>query len=168
MEKFFIATEKSNFYKDYFAYNDNRKQLRKLMCGFAKSNNLPNLASADENTYSIIVKKGESNPFENQLKKGGVWTKKGELHDFKKNSPIGKAWCIFLKTNGFKPVGRPYIFFYFTNISGRCGMETFYNDKTLYLKINTEQEPNTPNGMNEIKGSEYYKAIEDWEDKHNA
>ena len=159
-EKFFIVTKKSKLYDDYFQYRRNQKQLRKIMRDFTKKYHLPNLAAADGDTYSIIADK--NTPFKSQLKKHPTWTKRGKLYDFKKSSFIGKAWRETLNTAGFKFIHRPLILLYFSNIQGKCSWETFKDNEKLYLKIETEFEQNTPNGMNEIKGSEYYKAIEEY------
>ena len=160
-EKFFIVTEKSKLYDDYFEYRKNQKQLHKIMHDFTKKYNLPNLAAADGDTYSIIADK--DSPFKSQLKKYPTWTKSGELYDFKKSSFIGKAWHKTLNTAGFKFIREPLILLYFNNMQGKWGWETFEDGEKLYLKIETEFEQSSPNGMNEIKGSEYYKAVEEYD-----
>jgi hypothetical protein len=167
-EKFYIVTEKSPLFKEYFDWLKNEKVAREFACDFAKRYGLPALISYDNTTFSIIVDRKKSNPFMVQLKKAPCWTEKGELYDFKKNSPIGKAWIGELKAANLKILRRPLVLMYFSNPCGRWGWELFDYENRLYLKIETECEPNTPEGMMEIKGSEYYKAVEEQDAKKEA
>lgn len=161
IEKFFIVTEASPLFKEYFDWLNNAKTAREFACDFAKRHGLPTLISYDNTTFSIIVDKDKPNLFKGQLKKLCVWTEKGESFDFKKNSPIGKAWIEELKAAKLKIQRRPLVLMYFSSPSGRWGWQMFEHDGRLYLKTTSESEPNTPKGMTEVKGSEFYRASEE-------
>lgn len=162
-ERFFIVTEKSPLYKDYFLWIENEKITRKFACDFAKRHGLPVLFSYDNTTFSIIVGEIKSNQFENQLKKLCTWTEAGKLYEFKKNSVIGKAWVNELKSANLKVVGRPLVLMYFSDCFGRWGWNMFECGGNLYLKTTSENEPDVPDGMTGIRGSEFYKAKEDYD-----
>lgn len=164
-EQFFIVTEESPLYKDYFDWKANNKEATKIACDFAKRHNLPALIAYTNSQFSIIANKEELNLFKNQLKKYGTWTEHGVLYDFKKNSPIGKAWKAELNDKNFKILNRPLAMLYFSDSCGRWGWQFLEYDNKLYLKISTEREQNTPKGMKEIKGSEFYSALENYESK---
>ncbi|MGX8711657.1 MAG: hypothetical protein ACQGTM_15600 [bacterium] len=161
IEKFFIVTEASPLFKEYFDWLENEKATREFACNFAKRHDLPTLISYDNTTFSIILDKNRPNPFKSQLKKLCTWTEKGELYDFKMNSPIGKAWIEELKAAKLKVLRRPLAMIYFSTPCGRWGWELFEYGDRLYLKTTSECEPNVPHGMTEIKGSEYYKVVEE-------
>ena len=167
-EKFFIVTEKSPLFKEYFDWKTNEKAARKFACSFAKRYGLPTRISYDSTTFSIIVDRNKPNPFKNQLKKVPCWTEEGELYEFKKNSAIGKAWVDELKAANLKIESRPLVLMYFSNPVGRWGWNLFEYCGKLYLKTTSESEPNVPEGMTEIKGSEFYKAEEDYDAEKGA
>lgn len=159
-EKFFIVTEASPLHKDYFHWLENKKVVQKFACDFAKEHGLPTLISYNNDSFAVVLERKKHYPFMIQLKKNPTWTEKGELYEFKKSSVIGKAWIEELKASDLKVESRPLVLMYFSNCMGRWGWELFQYGEKLYLKTSSESEPNTPDGMTEIKGSEYYAAIE--------
>lgn len=162
-ERFFIVTEESPLYKDYFDWKVNNKEAAKIACDFAKRHNLPALIAYTNSRFFIIANKEEFNLFKNQLTKDGTWTERGVLYTFKKNSFIGKAWIQELKSKNFTVLPRPFVATYFSISYGKWGWEFLEHDNKLYLKIDTEYKQNTPKGMKEIKGSEFYTALENHE-----
>lgn len=70
-----------------------------------------------------------------------------------------------LKAANLKILHRPLAMIYFSNPCGRWGWELFEHGEHLYLKTTSEYEPNIPDGMTEIKGSEFYKAKEEYDVK---
>lgn len=162
-EKFFVVTPKSPLHHDYLSWKENSDQVTKFACAFAKRHELPVLISYDNTTFSVILERGKHYSFMAQLKKIPCWTEKGELYDFRKNSIIGKAWIEELKTANLKIEKRPLVLMCFSNPMGRWGWNLFECDKKLYLKTTSENDPNVPDGMIEIKGSDFYKAKEAYE-----
>ena len=162
MEKFFIVTEKSQLHKDYFEYEQNRKEINERVIKFF------NLAGIEANEYycssnslSIVPTAKDEEKF-----KGQFYAKSNSnLKTFKATSGIGKAWANYIA--GYKVLSRPLPQFYF-DILSKAQYRLFDIDNILYCSYASKYDFKTPQGFEEIKGSEFFKAIEDWEDKHNA
>lgn len=64
-----------------------------------------------------------------------------------------------------KVVYRPYLPLYFDVLEGKCSVRLFKKNDIIYCSFSTDKDFKTPSGLKEIKGSEFYKAIEDNEQR---
>lgn len=158
MEKFFIVTEKSQLHKDYFEYEQNSKEINKRVIQFFKLSGI----EADKyyctsNYLSIIPTAKDKEKF-----KGQFYVKNnGNLETFKERSSIGKAWVNYMA--GYKILQRPLPQFYINSYGG--GQYRLFDiNNVLYCSYVSKRDFKTPQGFEEIKGSEFFKAIEDWEE----
>jgi hypothetical protein len=163
MEKFFIVTEQSELHKNYFDYKENRNVLCDLYNEFATKYGI------EANQYypmsvglAIIPTKGDIEKFDKILKK----EMGSGLREFKKNSEITKDWMQIIKTRNIKILHRPFVEFYFKHNYGKSSSRLFDIDGVVYCSFeNSYSELDTPEGFTEIKASEFYKVIKDYEKK---
>ena len=84
---------------------------------------------------------------------------------FKVRSPMNKEWVSLCKENGLtKNAHKPYIPFYFSFGYGKCSWRLFDLNDVIYCTFLTEGDFTAPDDIVEIKGSEFYTAME----KNNA
>ena len=84
---------------------------------------------------------------------------------FKVRSPMNKEWVSLCKENGLtKNAHKPYIPFYFSFGYGKCSWRLFDLNDVIYCTFSTEGDFTAPDDIVEIKGSEFYTAME----KNNA
>lgn len=159
MEKYFIVTEKSDLYKEYFNYKDNAKLVRDHYKEFKKENDIEAKEYYATNGYLYIV------PTQNDLERFDSFLKvplKNGLRAFKANSKINKTWIKSLEEKGLKVLDKPFLPFCFRTLYGSTRTRLFNIDKTIYCSIEAEIDINEcPEGFIEIKASEFYKIIEE-------
>jgi len=165
MEKYYIVTEESSLHHDYMSFLENGKKVNELVKAFMKKHQIETrfYAPSDEKLYiqpsEIDVQKFNSiltKPLENGLRA------------FKKNSTIGKDWINTLKENNIKVSHKPFVPMYFTGVYGHLRTRLFQIEGTVYCSIEGEfRHLDTPKGMEEIKASEFFKIIEDNEEKND-
>ena len=162
MEKFFIVTEESPLRKEYLEFKLNQSAVNTFVKNFMPAQGIQTpYYSVSANTLYIVPQKADKEKFETQLCK---YSDGQGLRAFKKNSVVGKAWVSELQTAGLKVLWKPFVPFFFASFSGHCRSSILAVDETVYLQFDSEYGVETPAGFVEIKGSEFYKAIE----KHNA
>lgn len=161
MEKFFIVKEGLKLNRDYWEYREGLKAVEEYVDKFMKSHDIEANAYYTSTEKLYIVPEG--NDLEKFDKKLGKQEENG-LRAFKANSSIGKEWKIYVKENEIKFVHKPFVGIYFSGF-GRSKSRLFHIDKILYCTYECDYDFNTPNGFNEIKASEYYKAVEDHNEK---
>lgn len=90
---------------------------------------------------------------------------------FKIKSPQNKRWLELMKEKGIKGLRKPFIKDYLHTgcIGGKMWSNLFEIESVLYGYFETEFEKkiSPPEGFIEIKASQYYKIIEDYEEKMN-
>ena len=178
MERCFIATEKSDFFKALKKYSQLAKGQKKFINNFFKEKNI------EANLYLIKGDGLVNRPFpqndignirlsivptENDIKKfGKILCKPNELElcAFRKSSNISTEFaqkCINeqIVINLFKPRIADYFSSLGFGIYGCTNERFFYNDK-LYLKVASEslKKDDIPDGFHEIKLSKYYLTKE--------
>lgn len=159
-EKFFIITDDSPHKKEYLEYLGNRDNVRKIVKDFFEKYNI-NSKKYFTDSYSLCVEgtKENNDKFSFQMCKRPC---KNGLYKFKVTSSIGKAWAN-LKVN---VINYPHVLFWFDNLY-KARYNLFKLDENVYFYLDTENNIEIPKGFLEIKGSEYYKIIEDWEEKES-
>lgn len=179
MERCFIVSKESDYFKDLEIYIENCEEQRQFIIKFFKEKGI-------EASQYIVGGDGFVNcPFNEYSKKsiklrivptdkdfvnfGKMLCKKDErgLCAFRKSSSIGKEFtqrCIDEKV--VINLYPPRVSDYFQSLGFmRCSYEQFKHNDKLYLKVSSERlkENDTPEGFKEIKLSEYYLIKEEYE-----
>ena len=80
---------------------------------------------------------------------------------FKLRNPLNKEWVSLCKENGLtENAHKPYVPFYFTIGCFKCGWRLFDLDNVIYCTFSSEGDFNVPEGLTEIKASEFYSIME--------
>jgi hypothetical protein len=163
MEKYFIVTEQSKLHKEYYEYKNSDKKLHKIVKEFMQKYEI------ETNGYAHRDQTFYIEPTEKDLEKfNKVLCKPLEngLRAFKATSKIAKNWVETVEQ--VKPVSKPYVGFCFKNCLGKIRSRLFDIDEVVYCSFSSEYEIDIPEGFTEIKASEFFKVIEDWESKSQS
>lgn len=156
MEKFFIVTDKARIHADYYDYEANLEKVNEAVKEFLSVNAIESTQYYAKNDAIYIL------PTEGDMARlGSVLCAPLEngLRKFKSSSKIGKDWTSRLKNAGLKVIERPRPIFYFRAAGGRFRSRLFDQGGLLYCSMNPViGEP--PEGLVEIKASEFYKVLE--------
>ena len=161
MEKFFIITDECNYKRDYINYKENTKRVNELMNEFFSESGIETSKYyvTDKQLY-IIPNENDVNKFDKLLNKP---IQQG-LRGFKKSSKINKSFLQKLKDNDIKVLDSPSLWMYINGFYGNMSTTTCLIDGIMYLKLSTTSNKEiNEKGFTEIKGSEYYAAIENME-----
>lgn len=157
MERYFIVTEQSRLHKSWFAYKENREQLRKFVKDFKVANGIEaDGYYADNHNFYIVPTEQDKATFGSAL----CSPVNDGLRKFKKSTKIGKAWLKALEDADFKIIGKPMVILYFKGLQGRHRSRIFDQDGVLYCSLDPA-EGDTPEGFVEMKASEFFKVVED-------
>ncbi|MDD3230819.1 MAG: hypothetical protein PHE09_16625 [Oscillospiraceae bacterium] len=162
MEKFYIVNESCNLYAEYTAYQDCMKKTEAFGKEFLKRHEIQDCPFAffpDELTAAL--KPEDKERFKPQLKicpealdgKQNFWA-------FKKNSKIGRAWTKEYKDSEIKWSEKPFVMGYFGGNVYRSRSAVFFLGDTLYCRFEADCEFTPPDGMQEIKASEFFAIAE--------
>lgn len=164
MEKYFIVTEKSELHSDYFNYRANRLAVNALIKSFFTENGIEAKEYyASDDRLMIVPAEADGEKFGSYL---GANQGNG-LRTFKANSKINKAWIRVLKDAGMKVIRKPMVMLYFQGLGGKSRSRLFDINGVVYCSYESEKV-NIPDGFIEIKASEFFKVIEDDEDRKEA
>lgn len=159
MERYFIVTEESRLHADWFAYKENRRDVERNFAKVREELGIESDAFYVTNEHFYIV------PTEQDKKKyASVLCApiNDGLQKFKCNSKSGKAWVTALKDADLKVLYKPRLIFYIKNEGGKYRSRLFDIDGVVYCSIDPCQKE-APKGFKEIKGSEFFKIIEEHE-----
>lgn len=157
MEKFYIVPNDSNIGKEYLEYVDTVKKVTDLFQKFATKNNIHTY------TFYPAVTRLWIEPNSEDIKNFAKDFMVSTPGKFKLRSPINKEWVSLCKENGFtKDAHKPYIPFYFKfgYRNGKCSWRLFDIDEVIYCSFSNDSDFKAPEDIVEIKGSEFYAAIE--------
>ena len=160
MEKYFIVTEESSLHKEHKEYSEFFTKMHKVAVHFMKKHEI----EAREfyymrDCFAIVPSDNDEINFNNILKKS---TKNG-LRFFRQNSKVNKDWVKTVEDSGIEWKHRPWVPMYFDQRSGRTSARLFDINDAVYCSLQQKAEINTPKGFIEIKASEFFKIIEDYE-----
>lgn len=162
MEKYFIVTNKSDLFDEYINYKENLKQMREIAIKFLEDNNIEaNEYSYSSHIFYIVPTEKDKEKFRTVLGK----TVDNGTRPFKKNSKIGKAWVNILEENNIEPLHKPIVGWYFKNHGGKMRSMLFDIDEIVYCSYQVEGDIDTPKGFIEMKASEFWKIVEDYNQK---
>ena len=157
MEKYMEIRKDCQLYKDYFEWVGNWDAIKSLFNGIKEKYGIETTEFyAIKNSFKIV-------PTENDNKKFGAILKKTSYGEFKKNTEISKEWVA-----GVNKIGRiekPELFYYFDLLGHRWRERLFHIGEKLYCSIESDGDVSVPKFALEMKASEFYKIIEESEEK---
>lgn len=171
MEKFYIVSETSLLYKDYIAYQNCLKNTAAFGKDFLERHEIQDCLFAffpDE--LIAALKPDDKEKFSSQLKVcPEVLDGKQNYWSFKKNSGIGRAWKKEFKESGIKWHEKPFVMGYFGGNIYHSRSAVFFLGDTLYCRFESDCEFTPPDGIQEIKASEFWTVAEKYkEDSKNV
>lgn len=162
MEKYFLVTDKCSLKKDFLDFKENSKKVNEIAKHFMRDQGMKTtrygLSGGD---FYIVPTESDSEKFDSQLCKT---TSDEGLRRFKKNSEVRKSWIEHLKLNELKIIEKPFLPFYFKNYLGEFRYRLFSLDGEVYCSVESENV-DIMVGMKEMKASEFFKVIEDYESR---
>ena len=157
MEKYMEIRKDCQLYKDYFEWVGNWDAIKKLFNGIKEKYGIEATGFYPyKEAFKIVPTENDNKKFESMLKK----TSYGE---FKKNTDISKEWIA-----GVEKIGRiekPQLFYYFNLLGRRWKERLFHIGGKLYCSIESDGAVSVPKFVLEMKASEFYKIIEESEEK---
>lgn len=158
MEKYFIITPESPVHKEYLEYKEMSEKVNAAFKEFAKENGI------ETHEYYQYTQYLEICPTESDTEKFGRYFKKDAPGLFKKNSPFAKAWVEKCQELELKTPHKPMLGFEF-NTFRRSRSRLFMIDDTLYGSLQADGDFELPKtGYKEMKASEFFKIVEDYEE----
>jgi len=157
MESYYEITKESALYQEYMDYLASDKIMREISHEFSTSNNIDTKEYASTNdTFYIAPTEKDIENFDKILCK----ELKNGLRAFKTKSKIGKAWKETLNDKGVQPLHKPMLMLYF-NVYGNTQSRLFAIDDKVYCSFKSEYNFSNPDGFIELKASEFFKIMED-------
>lgn len=155
MERFYIVPKDCDLGKNYIDYKKRLNQITSLFKQFSMENNIQTQSFYTSATRLWI----DPNDCDvENFRNGFMVDNPGK---FKKKYPLSKKWVALCEENGLtKDVIKPYVPFYFSFGMGKCSYRLFDIDEVIYCTFSSESEFKASEGLIEIKGSEFYTAIE--------
>ena len=161
MEKFFIVTEESRLNNEYWEYQKNIKDVNEHVKKFMELHEIEAQEYyASQDKFYIVPTSKDLEKFNKNLSK----PLENELRAFKGNSLIAKEWKRYLESNNVTILYKPYVGTYFRGF-GRHKYRLFHIDDILYCTYECDYDFSSPSGFAEIKASEFYKAVEEHNEK---
>lgn len=164
MKRYFQVTDQSDLYNEYMEYKNSEKVMHTFSQLFMNAQGIETDSFAYQgDTFYIIPTEKDLEKFGNSLCKPLA----NNLRAFKANSIIGKAWVKLLEVKQIKIVHKPHVGFSFKNCLGKNRSKIFAIDSIVYCSFENEYDFNdTPEGFVELKASEFWKIVEDYEGRN--
>ena len=157
MEKFYIVTPSCQIHKEYLDYKAMSEKVNDAFVEFAKEQGF------ETHEYYQSVKYLHICPTDGDTNKFGKYFKKDAPGLFKKNSQLAKAWVNKCQALGLKSPYKPNLGFEF-RVFGRTSSRLFMINDVLYASLSADCDFKNLAGLNEIKASEFFKVIEEYEE----
>lgn len=157
MEKYYIVTPSSPIHKEYTDYKVMSKKVNTAFVEFAKEQGF------ETHEYYQSAQRLYICPTDSDSDKFGKYFKKDVPGLFKKNSPPAKAWVDKCQVLGLKSPNKPNLAFEF-RVFGRTSSRIFMIDDVLYASLRADCDFENLDGLEEIKASDFFKIIEDYEE----
>lgn len=162
MEKFYRAQKDSRLHKDYMEYRSCREKSIEIARGIFERHGVEtkNFALAG---WCLAIKPTDNDriKFSAQLKKKAA---KDGFVDFKKSSPICKEWLELSKDLTF-PIKPSRVMWVYFKDSGRMWTRLFSLDGVVYCSVEAQGDIEPDDALEEIKGSEFFRVIEEYEER---
>ena len=160
MEKYYTVTEECGLHKDWFDYKENVAQVNEVYKKFMDQVGVESKGYYVTNKEVYIVPTEKDNEMFGSVLCAPI---NEGLRKFRVTSKVGKAWVQTLKDAGLEVKRRPMPILYFRTFGGGSyKTRLFDQDGKLYCSIDPA-DGNAPEGVVEIKASEFYRMIEESE-----
>jgi hypothetical protein len=157
VEKFFTIKKDSEFYNTYFQYLGDLKINREVFDRFCKEIDIESGSYLPSKDWLIIVpSEKDKDKFVNQFTQEYF---DGGGRQFKKRSVIGQEWTRAMRD--VKAARRPG-YFRWVDLVGRYTERIFHIGEIIYGSLNAECTFHLHDCMEEIKASEFYRIIEEY------
>lgn len=157
VERFFVVNKDSEFYTAYKKYKENRKTVNERIKEFFAN------AGIETHEYFCTNQQLQIVPAASDIERLGnqLCAKCSEngLRRFKSQSKINRAWVSYI--SDMEIMDRPYLFIYLKGLHGSSRL--FFDGDTLYCSGEMDDGATAPDGVTEIKGSEFFAVIEKME-----
>lgn len=156
MEKFYIVNEGSSLYDEYWAWRNSLEPNKKIVDGFFKEFGIEaDLYCSSPTVLGIVPTDNDRAKFSKQL-----CTKESSegLRFFKKNSAINKE--LVKRAVELKNIHKPSPA-WLNKYMGRSSSRLFDHNGIVYCSISANQIGVPSDVFTEIKGSEFYKIMEE-------
>ncbi|HBE87181.1 MAG TPA: hypothetical protein DDW53_20320 [Lachnoclostridium sp.] len=157
MEKFYIVTPSCQIHKEYLDYKAMSEKVNDAFVEFAKEQGF------ETHEYYQSVKYLHICPTDGDTNKFGKYFKKDAPGLFKKNSQLAKAWVNKCQGLGLKSPHKPNLGFEF-RVFGRTSSRLFMINDVLYASFRADCDFKNLAGLKELKASEFFKVIEEYEE----
>ena len=160
MEKYYIADSDSSLKKDYFDWKKNEKDCVQFIKELLKKYGVEaETFSAGKTFLSIKATENDLINF------SGKFLKKSNngYFSFKKTTHIMKEWIE--KAGEYETLHKPCVPFYFKNCYGRMTTRLFEIDGMVYCSIKCDSDFEPCDNLIEMKVSEFFKFIEEYEER---
>lgn len=165
MEKFFIVKEGSRLHTDFWEWRRSVTENNEIVKKFFAEHGIEAAQYYINTTVlGIVPTDKDKEVFEKQLTKNHQ-NEQG-LRLFRKNSVIGKAWLS--QAAGMKILHKPFPTWYNAHLIGRSSSRLFDHKGVLYCSISADNVKMQEDTFEEIKGSEFFRIIEEVEDELNV
>lgn len=160
VEKYMIIKPGCNLYNDYFAWKEDEEKVCDIFGRIKKKYGIEATKFYPIKTdFRISTTYGDFDKFDKLLKKT-------DRCCFKRNTDISKEWRAAVAD--IDHMERPRLFYYFDLLGKRWVERLFDVDTVLYCSIETDSDFETPDFAEEMKASDFYKIIEDLEEKEES
>lgn len=158
MEKYYTVTPGSQIHNEYLEYIAMSDKVNTAFKEFAQEQGIETTEY-----FPITENLCICNPTKNDKEKFGSCFKKDQPGFFKKYSVPAKTWTAICKSLNLKSPRKPCLPFYF-NAYGRTSCRLFMINDVLYASFQSEYNFKNPDGFEEMKASEFFKIIEDYQE----
>lgn len=158
MDKYFEIKPDCALYKEYFAHE---KAGEEIVAAF---NQVREEFGIETKVFYLHKDRFHIAATDKDMEKFSGMMKKGNVGEFRKNSAPSKRWVELVRD--IVHFERPELIYYFSFLIGHRWKERLFHigDK-LYCSIESGGEVSVPEFAVEMKESEFYKVIEDAEEK---
>ena len=154
MEKFYIVPKDSKLGKEYLEYLDTKNKITDLFRKFSMQKNI------HTHTFYPTVTRLWIDPDVEDIKNFASGFMADTPGKFKLRNSLNKEWVSLCKENGLiKDAHKPYVPFYFTFGCFKCRWRLFDVDNVIYCTFSSEGDFKAPEGVTEIKASEFYSIM---------
>lgn len=162
MEKFYIVPVGTKLHEDFLKWKKFDKTIIEIAKKFMERNGIESDRFVPGREYfGIVPTKSDLEKFESQFKKSN-----GEVRFFKKNSLVNKDWLK--ETEQVEFYHKPFVSLHFKNTLGQLKSRLFEIDGVVYCSLECEVGDFAPReDFKEIKASEFWRAIEELEERLN-
>ncbi len=157
MDKYFKVNEGCQLYTDYFSHKEDEKKIKEAFKAVCETFGIETKEFfMIQNRFCIV-------PTENDFKKFASVMKKSSYGEFKKTSAVNRMWVELV--NDIQHFNKPRLYNYIHFHSYKWSENLFDIDGVLYGCLKNVDEVNLPDFVVEIKASEFYKIVEDYQER---